>query len=217
MRWLNVVSAALLCTQITACSVLDPDDRQQLRDRIGAMPPSSDSQFRRLVMNAKAIQWLRMKPENDQVGRMQCRIGAGGKWGDWQYQEEVLKVDRMLECLMHVQLDVTYEMCKDEWVAEMTVKRKNEIMEAQIPGADIECRYEWDFRYQPDHIPKNLIEPKSITVDDMIDVLLRLPAPPPGFLAPELAPLLCPLGAGPGWGCPDVPSTEGDPAPSGGD
>ncbi len=67
--------------------------------------------------------------------------------------------------------------------------------------ASIDCRYVWDFRYEPEKVPPELIDPDEISADDVIDAMIALLAPPPGSAAPQLAPLLCPLGAGPGWGC----------------
>lgn len=46
-----------------------------------------------------------------------------------------------------------------------------------------------------------------------IDAMIALPGPPPGWAVPQLSrliPLLCPLGAGEGWGCPTTrPSSSG--------
>jgi hypothetical protein len=76
------------------------------------------------------------------------------------------------------------------------------------------CRFQWDFRYDP----ADLTDESRITIDSMIDVLVQLPAPPPGWAFPQLVPLLCPLGAGAGWGCPDSPDDPGGggaPSPGG--
>ncbi|MDI1484082.1 hypothetical protein [Polyangium sp. y55x31] len=195
---------------------MDPDDRQALRDRLAGMAPEDIILMRRTVMNAKGINYFSMVPEADQVGKIQCRVFAGNQWGNWQDQEPSWIVYDLLRCLKEVPLAVTYLMCKDEWVSTQTTLKKQELLESQIPGTDVECRFVFDWRYEPDKVPESLWKEESISFDDMIDVLVSLPAPPPGFVAPELAPLLCPLGAGPGWGCPSDPATETDPPEGGG-
>lgn len=168
-------------------------------------------------MNSKAIELLKSKPENDQVGKLQCRVKAGDVWKDWNDQEPSHTVAEMLDCLLNVPLEVTYEMCKDQWVSNETARRKLDLMADQIPGTDLECRYEWDFRYEPEKMGEKMINPDSVSIDDIIDCMIASPVPPPGWvMTPELAPLLCPLVSGPGWGCPDSPATEGDPPSNGG-
>src|SRR5688572_8926372 len=110
MRRLNVLVVVLMLTCVPSCSIMDPDDRQALRDRINGMAPEFQMALWRMTMNGRAIDWLKWKPESDQVARLQCRWMAGGKWTEWHYQEEVLRVDRMLDCLKHEQFDVTYVM-----------------------------------------------------------------------------------------------------------
>lgn len=113
-------------------------------------------------------------------------------------------------------------MCKDEWESVERQLRKTDLQNSlPVPGgASIDYRYVWDFRYEPEKVPPELIDPNEISADDVIDAMIALPAPPPGWAAPQLAPLLCPLGAGPGWGCPPRPTdTDGEePAnPTGGE
>ncbi|WP_437278199.1 hypothetical protein WME90_44415 [Sorangium sp. So ce375] len=41
--------------------LLDPDDRDELRRRIAALPPAEMSLMKRTIMNVKAMNWLRGK------------------------------------------------------------------------------------------------------------------------------------------------------------
>ncbi|KYF75866.1 hypothetical protein BE17_28995 [Sorangium cellulosum] len=155
------------------------------------------------------------------MGKLQCRYQAGGQWSRWTDQEPTYTVADMLECLTERAFAVTYVMCKDEWYYLERQTRATDLLNSlPVPGgANVECRFVWDFRYEPEKVPPELVDPNEVTLDDVIDAMIGLPGPPPGWVHPELIPLLCPLGAGPGWGCPPRPSDPpgGDPSnPAGG-
>ena len=127
----------------------------------------------------------------------------------------------MIECLFIEGLAVTYTMCKEDWESRMTQKQKTDLMNRlPVPGgADVECRFVWDPFYDPKTLSPKLTDPDAITPDDIINAMLGLPAPPPGWNFPALVPYLCPLGAGSGWGCPDRPTDPfggGSPTPGDG-
>lgn len=210
MRHLLAVVPALFIfgCSIFGCSIMDPGDRAELRKQIAMLPPDETLFLKKVRMNANALNWLRGKEDNEQMGKLQCRLQAGGVWSDWHDEEPTYLVFDMRECLTDIQLGLTYIMCKDMWVGVNTQAKINEILhEKQVPGVnDVQCRFVWDFRFEPEKVPANLIDPDKVTIDDSIDTLLRLPAPPPGWNLPQLVPLLCPLGAGPGWGCPGTPT-----------
>jgi hypothetical protein len=215
--------AALLVLLAFGCSILDPGDRDELRRRIAALPPDTLSFLQKKDMNFNAVRWLMTyKDPNDQAGKLQCRVQAGGTWSGWNDQEPTYTVADLLECLLSTgDIAVTYTMCPDYFVGRDGTAKETEILhEQQVPGVTkVECRFVWDFRYEPEKVPPNLTNPRAITPDDLIDWLIGLPAPPPGWNLPELVPLLCPLGAGPGWGCPPRPTdpTGGQPTdPTGG-
>ncbi|MDC3953178.1 hypothetical protein [Polyangium jinanense] len=212
---LRAVAIGVFALVLPSCSIMDPDDRQALRDRLAAMAPEDMVLLRRTVLNAKGLNYFQQRPSNDQVGRLFCREYADGQWGDWK-EEKRWEVKDVIECLMTDGLAVTFILCKDKFLYTEMSKKKGDIMAQQIPGKDAECRFDFDWRYEPEKLPEEIWKEESISFDDVIDVLVSLPAPPPGFIAPELVPLLCPLGAGPGWGCPSDPATEGDPPPEGG-
>lgn len=161
-------------------------------------------------MNTNALSWLlTYKDEHDQVGKLQCRLKAGGTWSGWNDQEPTYTVADLIQCLLEGgDIAVTYTMCADEFQGRGNAAMNLKILhEEQVPGVtQVECRFVWDFRYEPEKVPSNLTNPRSITLDELIDWLISLPAPPPGFALPQLVPLLCPLGAGPGWGCPPRPT-----------
>ncbi|WP_438005218.1 hypothetical protein WME89_41815 [Sorangium sp. So ce321] len=215
------LGGALLAVLTCGCSIVDPSDRDELRDRIAAMPLQAISELKRWGMNTAAVRWLRSKDEKDQVGKLQCRYQAGGQWTNWADQEPPLTVADMLYHLIKTPLWITYEMAKDQWESVERQARKTDLMNSlPIPGgATVECRFVWDFRYDPEKVPVELTDPDEFDSDDIIDAMIAVPAPPPGWAFPELVPLLCPLGAGPGWGCPPTPTdpTGGQPTdPTGG-
>src|SRR4051812_46155135 len=92
--------AALLVLLTFGCSVLDSGDRDELRHQIGAMPSDKISFMTKVAMNAKALNWLRHRPPNDQMGKLQCRLQAGGQWSGWNDQEPTYTVAEMIECLL---------------------------------------------------------------------------------------------------------------------
>lgn len=213
------LGGALLAMLACGCSIVDPGDRDELRDRIAAAPPETAEYLTRLAMNGVAVQWLHGRPPEDQVGKLQCRYQAGGQWTNWTDQEPRLTVAYMRDCLLTRPFNLTYVMCKDEWYHLERQARATDLQNSlPIPGgANVECRFVWDFRHDPETGPAALTDPKAVKPDDVISALIVLPAPPPGWALPELVPLLCPLGAGPGWGCPprptDLPGEEPmDPA-----
>jgi hypothetical protein len=217
-RWIQAAAIALVLVGGMGCSILDPGDREELRNYIASMPPDRRSTLRSAVMNSRTVSWLQSKPTYDQVGKLQCREYTEGEgWGAWRNKEPSHTVAQMLDCLKHEPRFVTYLECKDMWFHTQAQVEKEKVMARQVAGADVECRYEWDFRYAPENVPRYFVDFNAISVDDIIAFLITSSAPPPGFAASEFAPLLCPLGAGPGWGCPDTPATEGEPSPGDGD
>lgn len=187
------------------CSILDPGDRDELRARIRSMPSDEISMLTMAAMNSEAYQWLLGRPPADQVGKIQCRTQTDGEWTAWTDQEPPFLVFDLKKCLLDYPFEMTYLLCTKEFESVQTQMKTNELKNS-VPGAtNVECKYVWDWRYEPDRVPNELIDSKAISVDDIIDTLIKLPAPPPGWAFPELVPLLCPLGAGTGWGCPPKP------------
>ncbi|MDI1448000.1 hypothetical protein [Polyangium sp. 6x1] len=211
----RAAAIGLIALVLPSCSIMDPDDRQALRDRLAGMMPEDIFQLRKGAMNGRGILYFKERPSNDKVGKLYCREYVEGQWQDWKGDKE-WRVDDVLDCLRNDPFNVSYLDCKDQFLSTETTLKKGDIMAQQTPGKDVECRFEFDWRYEPDILPEELWKAESISFDEMIDFLVSLPAPPPGFIAPELAPLLCPLGAGPGWGCPSDPYTETDPPEGGG-
>jgi len=120
-----------------------------------------------------------------------------------------LLVEFMTTCLRGG-LTHTYVFCALFWAKphikiiqkELVDKLKNsttlQSIGADLSKLNVECRYEWDARYDPvsGDVPINCVDPAAVSDDDIINAIL---------------PYLCPLDAGPGWGCPGAPNN-----PSGG-
>lgn len=213
----KVEAVPSMAVVVAGCSIMDPEDRQELRDRLGALPADAILAMKRTVMNTNALNWLRGRPDHDQMGKLQCRYQAGGQWTSWADQEPTFTTDDMLYCLRKDPFMMTYIMCMEQWESLESQARRTDLLNSlPVPGgASVECRFVWDFRYDPEKVPRALTDPDAVSIDDMIDCLVGLPAPPPGWnFLPQIVPLLCPLGAGPGWGCPPRPTdpTGGQPA-----
>ncbi|WP_437951321.1 hypothetical protein WME98_11085 [Sorangium sp. So ce296] len=218
---MNHRCGVLLVMLACGCSIVDPSDRDELRNRIASLPPDRIDFLTKLSMDSAATKWLQTRDKNDQVGKLQCRYQAGGQWTNWADQEPPCTVADILDILLGTPKNITYVMAKDLWQSVETQARKTDLLNSlPIPGgATVECRFVWDFRYDPDKLPAEMTDPSAVDIDDIMQALIELPAPPPGWAFPELVPLLCPLGAGPGWGCPPNPTdpTGGEPTnPTGG-
>lgn len=199
--------AALLALLAFGCSIMDPGDRAELRSRIEKMPPVDQGILTTITMNVKGLKWLVGKDDNDQVMKIMCRDDSSGKMSDWYDRpKDVLTVAELKVCLELPGKITIYVGCGESWGDEVSGTAYKEL-EALLPaGTNIDCKYEWDSRYEPAKVDPKAIDPKADDIDDKINALVALPAPPPGWNIPEIAPLLCPLGAGSGWGCPPRPT-----------
>lgn len=216
----KTLAVAAVAVVASSCSIVDPGDRAELREQLATLPPETLSTWAKWRMNANAVRWLlTYKDPNDQVGKLQCRLKAGGTWSGWNDQEPTYTVSDLLECLLGGgDNPVTYTMCADLFQGVGGAAMESKLLrEDPVPGVThVECKFVWDFRYEPEKVPANLTNPRAITLDDLIDWLITLPAPPPGWAHPEFVRLLCPLGAGTDWGCPprptDLPGESTEPA-----
>lgn len=202
MRRLLAVTLMLFAV---GCSIMDPGDREELRKRIQLMPENQMSMFTREAMKVAAHRFLEGKRDTERIGKLECRVKEDGAWSDWYEHLDDLRVPWMRDCLWKQPL--TFMMCIEFWQAEQVTDRR-EFLKATATNPDsidVECRFIPDPGYEPEKLPSKMIDSKAISIDDIIDTLVALPAPPPGWAFPELVPLLCPLGAGEGWGCPPRP------------
>lgn len=216
---------ALLVPLAVGCSIMDPGDRAELRHQIASMPPGNQRIMRAWYMNEMARKWLEEKSKkkpNDQMAKIQCRDNEGGIWSDWYDRpDDVYTVAKMWLCLTTKPDFPSYIDCFDDFEYFCGQGARNKLKDLLPAGTDVECKAVWDWRYDPSIVDPKIVDPNAASSpDDWIDAMIRLPAPPPGWAFPEFAPYLCPLGAGPGWGCPPKPTdpTGGQPAdPTGGD
>ncbi|XXX73858.1 hypothetical protein WMF30_40050 [Sorangium sp. So ce134] len=206
MKRLMILMMVVVTSFASACSVLDPDDRAELRDLVASLPGPQADAWRLMTMNAKAIQYLNGRDENEQVGKYECRAGSGGKLGPWVQFGESLQVDALLKCLRTNHIEAQYLSCVDAW--KLVMQRRADASFERL-GLKGECRYVWDSRYEPAKLPQECVDPDAVTVDDTIEALISSDTPPPlpGGLPPGLLPVLCPLAEHPdAWGCPGSPS-----------
>ncbi|WP_061608845.1 hypothetical protein [Sorangium cellulosum] len=214
---------AVLAPLALGCSIVDPEDREELRRQIATMPTPETKLYKRWYMNWRAKDWLTGRNQNDQVGKIQCRDYERGGWSGWYDRpDKVLTVADVVKCLVTKPDLPTYLFCFEEFASWVVDDARGELEKLLPAFTDIECKYVWDSRYEPEKVDPKMVDPDAIGPDDLIDAMIAVPAPPPGWALPRFAPLLCPLGAGPGWGCPPRPSdttpTGGEPAdPPGGD
>ncbi|WP_155798872.1 hypothetical protein [Sorangium cellulosum] len=206
MRCLRMLVMAAWCG--LGCTVVDPGDRADLRDVIASLPPSQVDAMRLLTMNSNTIQYLSNRPEEDQVGKYECRTRIGDAYGSWQQLGRSLTVAELLKCLRAPQLEAQYVPCANAWASVMQKRADASFERLGLKG---ECRFVWDVRYEPDKLPEDCVDPDTITPDDMIDAMIgyagRVPPPLAGGLPGGFLAKLCklPLADHGAWGCPEAP------------
>jgi len=134
---LKAVAVAAVAVIALGCSIVDPSDREELRQKIAMLPPETLSSWDKWNMNVNAVKWLKLyKDPNDQVGKLQCRLKAGGTWSGWNDQEPTYTVEDLIQCLLgggHI--PVTYTMCADEFQGRGNAAMNLKILhEEQVPG-----------------------------------------------------------------------------------
>ncbi len=216
-RWILVLAALL-----GACSTMDADDARELDAKIAALPQVVVAPLIRSAMAKSARDWLDGKSRDDVVAKVQCRSRrADLSWGDWEDAKRpfpgdiadpanpdenslILTVDFFIDSLQHgdqTYLDIFVE---NHWKTVDEAERRE--LET---GRETECRQVWSPGYAPSDLPEEATNPDKVLRIEIRRALIEAPVPPPGFPILEFGPLLCPLGAGPGWGCPPRPNEIG--------
>jgi len=70
----GILVTVLGATQLVGCSIMDPNDRQALRDKINALTFMQILELKRVIASTNASNWLNHLPKNDEMGNVQCRI-----------------------------------------------------------------------------------------------------------------------------------------------
>jgi len=68
---------AVLVPLVVGCSIVDPEDREELRRQIAMLPHDNLTQMKRWTMHELAKEWLETRDENDQVGKVISAITRG--------------------------------------------------------------------------------------------------------------------------------------------
>lgn len=217
------------------CSIPDPGDRQELEDKIAALPPDTQSGLRAWASRQLVIRWLSKFDRNRKVGTVECReIGPGADPAhvDW-FDHEDITVGHVLTCL--VVFAFSYTVCMDETARNVAKGYNMAAAMDDVANVRLECRVKIATEFEPDKVAaeargKNKVNPgdmhrlaELLTVSEITDAVLNSDLPPPlpgGVLAgsafADILPLLCALDASGGhWGCPDSPLYPGPDKPGG--
>lgn len=212
--WLTVAAAFMFGEAVgMGCSVPDPGDEAEMERMVGTLPPSQLDPLVVMTMNTAASEWLGKRPGNDQVMFTECReisptVGPWRPTGSFS-----VTVFDMLGCLL-TRIDATYASCAKmlgDKAADRALQTRTILFDLNMQAiTEYECKSTFDFRYKPERLPAEATDPKAVDTKDVVRAIIRAPVPPPGFLVPGgWLPVLCPLGAGPGWGCPPRPGDIG--------
>ena len=198
---------------ISACSVLDGGDRAELEAAIGKESIEDRTTMAAMMLSAKTKKWISGRPKNEAVITLWCRHHfADGTSTDWAIDSaDPGLVKDMVFCL---DKGVSYARCLEvletalAYQAETAwgLAKTNFANGDPLKASEAECRGVTNPSYEPIMVPGADSDMNRVTAGEIVEWLLALPAPPPGF-SPQtwgpLLPLICALGAS--WGCPGDP------------
>ena len=203
-----LVSLVALCA--LGCTEVDPEDERKLEQLVDGQPQPTRDRFFAAAGTWTTRQWLNGRPPNDEVIKALCRsYSAKDGWSDWEeVGQELARVEHMIACMA---AGFSYIECGEKMIRR-NVPDLVKVLEESAAGFKWECKGEWTPFYKPDMVPggDRDLSRQPVTTEEVVKWLVALPAPPPGFVFVELAPLLpllCPLGVD--WGCPGNPKYPG--------
>ncbi len=223
--------AVLSLGLVGACSVLDGGDRADLEAAIDKESKEDRTSMAAMYLSAKTKKWIDGRPKNEAVITLWCKHHrTDGTSTEWTIdQSEPGMVKDMIWCLGQ---GVGYVKCLDVLENALAFKAEQAwaLTKTGLPDSDplksteTECRGITNPGYSPVEVPGANDDLNRVTAGEIVEWMLSLPAPPPGFSTAAWGPLLpfiCALGAS--WGCPGDPqnplitsisqsgSTGGDP------
>lgn len=200
------------CLLVFGCSTPDGKDMDLLRATVSQLPKASLVALKAYTMRKAGIAWLKKKKGNREVLKRMCREqNPDGSWGNWYKDVDVdaegfdaapTIVDFFLDSMIiDAKSYLGVKVNRDEAAAYRAIRQ------AQKFGRVFQCQEEWTVGFSPDEVPQEMVNPDAVKIDDVIENILRQPAPPPelqgldGF--EKLIPYFCPLST---WDCPSDPS-----------
>lgn len=215
IRFASVVVALVLL--VAGCSTADGRDMDLLRQVVSQLPRASLVALKANTMRLAGIAWLKKKKGNREVLKLMCRQqNPDGSWGDWY--KEVAPDESGFDTAPTL-VDYFLDLMTIDHKSYLDVKTNADeaaayhaIRQSQKYGRIFQCQNEWTVGFAPEEVPQEIVNPDAVKVDDVVENILRLPAPPPEWVGLEgidkLLPYFCPLAGDPnGWGCPSDPNS----------
>lgn len=194
------IIAFTFAASLGACSVVDGDDRGDLRAAIEKATPESQRHFAAMMANAKPRAWLDGRPPTETIISGQCRQrGSNGTWGPWSSHPAFYAT--VTDALVCMGRGVPYGVCISTIAATLETKLIESFGGAPNTNPDLECKAVIAPEYQPDQVPGGNADLERLNADDFINWLLAQKTAPPGFTPAEwllLSPVICPMAE---WGC----------------
>lgn len=215
MRSIRSAMVIALSLLIVACSVPDGDDIKRLTDTIAGWPSAVKAKTIRYAMNRRAIEWLMTRPQNEEIGRVNCHRAEDGSL----VEVSVRVVEDAIRCLLENPA-LIYVECVENLTSRTAELANGEAKRtlAEKFGELKDCYDETPFVYQSEYVEDDLVEPSSWTDEDIARALISIPGPLPGGPVPGMLPVLCPLAEDPeSWGCPGSPEYPPGETPEPGD
>ncbi len=230
---MRISFAALLISAMTigACTALDGGDRDDLESAVNGVDKRDRMTMAGMAMKSKNRTWINSLDKRTRVFYVKCTHKLHPddlKWTEWQQEIDLFAtVGDMIECMDRNFF--TYSTCLDilaEEKARGAEKRWRERHDASANPLDkqieTECQEHIDPGFNTMQAPGADEDLNRVTAGEIVDWILRTPAPPISFgpsLVRALAPFVCALSGAGGW-C-DAASHGSDevvitPAPSGG-
>lgn len=198
---------------LMACSALDGSDRADLEAGINKESPEVKHAMAAMAMNQKTKRFLDGRPPSERVIGVECKQRLpGGSWFNPKPEQDlVYLVSDVIECMSTGE---TYQGCIATLAAALVIKatdRWQAKIAASIPGSldaslEVSCNEVVDPQYHPANVPGADTDLNKVSAGEIVEWLLALPAPPPGFSIEAWAPILpfiCAMDVS--WGCPGDP------------
>jgi len=229
MRSRKIITT-LLAAIITSCTALDGDDRDDLESAVNRVNEKDRIAMAGMVMRSKTRNWLDGLPRNTRVFQIKCTHKLHPddiEWTEWRQEIDIFAtVADVISCMDGEFL--TYSTCLDKLTEEMTQRAEKRWQDRKDASSSIldkqietECQEEIDHGFNTMQAPGADDELNRVSAGDIVDWILRTPAPPFGLspsLIGALAPFVCALSQADGWcdAAPRGPDVVIVPAPSGG-
>jgi hypothetical protein len=203
-----------------ACSTLDGGDVDHFEEAMKELSVEDRLSLKKGALADKTKRYLQGRDLDERAIRSECRYkkSAGDEWGAWRINITIELTNReLLDCFGRGH---SYAECLAAGVYTILKETIPTMVDTDpLDGSLWECRHVVEPEYTIQAVDGAAESAEDITWREVLDWLMRLPAPPPGFsptVWQALGPALCGLSAD-SWGCGATAGNPVTPGQPGGD